>query len=102
MRRGRVVHGVSDVDMAFVGRDGLSLSIAPAYVDGSELVDGSGTPGETVRAFALRIERAGKAKVEYWPERTQARARADRLMMRPLQSAESCPFDVWHRTSVRR
>jgi hypothetical protein len=72
------------MEMAFVGRDGLSLSIAPAYVDGSELADGSGTAGETVRAFGLRIERAGRAKVEYWPERTQARDRADRLMLSRL------------------
>jgi hypothetical protein len=79
---------VSDVDMAFVGRDGLSLSIAPAYVDGSELADGSGTQGETVRAYGLRIERAGRVKVEYWPERTQARARADRLMMFRALSSE--------------
>lgn len=67
--------------MAFIGRDGLSLSIAPVYVDGALLADGSGTAGETVRAYGLRIERAGQAKVEYWPQRTQARDRADRLML---------------------
>ena len=69
------------MEAAFLGRDGLSLSIAPAYVDGSELADGSGKAGETVRAYGLRIERAGAAKVEYWPERTQARARADRILL---------------------
>ena len=69
------------MEAAFFGRDGLSLSIAPTYVDGAELADGSGKAGETVRAYGLRIERAGTAKVEYWPERTQARARADRLVI---------------------
>lgn len=67
--------------MAFLGRDGLCLSIAPAYVDGALLADGTGRPGETVHAYSLRIEREGSAKVEYWPERTQARRRAERLML---------------------
>jgi hypothetical protein len=72
--------------MAFLGRE-LSLSIAPAYVDGALLADGSGTPGETVHAYGLRIERGGEGRVEYWPERTQARARAERLMRwRDLES----------------
>ena len=64
-----------------LGRDGLSLSIAPAYVDGAELADGSGTAGEVVRAYGLRIERAGRAKIEYWPERSLARARAERILL---------------------
>jgi hypothetical protein len=72
---------VSDMDTALFGRDGLSLSITPAYVDGAELADGSGKAGEVVRAYGLRIQRAGRAKVEYWPERTQAWARADRLLL---------------------
>jgi hypothetical protein len=46
------------MEAAFLGRDGLCLSIAPAYVDGAELADGSGKAGETVRAYGLRIERA--------------------------------------------
>jgi hypothetical protein len=72
---------VNEMENAFLGRDGLCLSIAPAYVDGAELADGSGKAGETVRAYGLRIERAGRAKVEYWPERTQARTRAERLLL---------------------
>jgi hypothetical protein len=48
-------------------------------VDGAELADGSGTRGETVRAYGLRIERGGVAKVEYWPGRDQAWQRAEGL-----------------------
>jgi hypothetical protein len=73
------------MDTSMTGRDGLTLSIAPTYVDGAELADGSGRAGEVVRAFGLRIERAGVAKVEYWPERSQARARAESL--RPSAAA---------------
>jgi len=81
--------GMTNVTMP--GRDGLTLSIAPTYVDGSELADGSGRAGETVRAYGLRIERAGVAKVEYWPRRNQARARAGRLLVPVTEHARPLP-----------